>query len=94
MSDPKDIQPISDRDPTAPKANPPLTVMSLSIRTIVNHKANHREIVCATARIWSNSELPFGADGNCCLPVRLQSTWMIQHHQRHSRVACEPLSVP
>ena len=94
MSDPKDIQPISDRDPTAPKANPPLTVMSLSIRTIVNHKANHREIVCATARIWSNSELPFGADSNCCLPVRLQSTWMIQHHQRHSRVACEPSSVP
>ncbi|EPT01010.1 hypothetical protein FOMPIDRAFT_1030188 [Fomitopsis schrenkii] len=57
VSDPKDIQPISDRDPTMPKANPPLTVMSLSIRTIVNHKENHREIICATARIWSNIDL-------------------------------------
>ncbi|KAH9933419.1 ribonuclease H-like domain-containing protein [Fomitopsis serialis] len=57
VSDPKDFQPISDRDPTAPKANPPLTVMSLSIRTIVNHKENNREIVCATVRIWSNIDL-------------------------------------
>ena len=66
VSDPKDIQPISDRDPTAPKANPPLTVMSLSIRTIVNHKENHREIVCATARIWSNSEYPVECWLNYC----------------------------
>ncbi|TFY64658.1 hypothetical protein EVJ58_g2476 [Rhodofomes roseus] len=57
VSDPKDIKPISDRDPTAPKATPPLTVMSLSIRTIVNHKENNREIICATARIWSNIDL-------------------------------------
>ena len=71
VSDPKDIRPISDRDPTAPKANPPLTVMSLSIRTIVNHKANHREIVCATARIWSNSELPLDTDSDVLLTVPL-----------------------
>ena len=94
VSDPKDIRPISDRDPTAPKANPPLTVMSLSIRTIVNHKANHREIVCATARIWSNSELPLDTDSEYCSPFRFQSTSMTQHHQRHFRVVCEPSSVP
>jgi DNA polymerase alpha subunit A len=34
---------------------PPLNVMSLSVRTIVNHQENKREIVCASARIWHNS---------------------------------------
>ena len=56
MSDPKDINPFPDTDHDAPKDMPPLTVMSLSVRTVVNHKENKREIVCATARIWSNSE--------------------------------------
>ena len=56
MSDPKDINPFPDADPDAPKDMPPLTVMSLSVRTVVNHKANKREIVCSTARIWANSK--------------------------------------
>ena len=56
MSDPKDINPFPETDPDAPKDMPPLTVMSLSIRTVVNHKENKREVVCATARIWANSE--------------------------------------
>jgi len=38
--------------------------MSLSVRTIVNHKENKREIVCATARIWHNSK-----------PVRLEKIY-------------------
>ncbi|SJL03302.1 related to POL1-DNA-directed DNA polymerase alpha, 180 KD subunit [Armillaria ostoyae] len=54
VSDPKDFNPFSDSDPSAPKDTPPLTVMSLSVRTIVNHAENMREIVCATARIWHN----------------------------------------
>ncbi|KAK0207637.1 hypothetical protein IW262DRAFT_1418425 [Armillaria fumosa] len=54
VSDPKDFNPFSDSDPSAPKDTPPLTVMSLSIRTIVNHTENMKEIVCATARIWHN----------------------------------------
>ncbi|KAK0238467.1 hypothetical protein EDD85DRAFT_904879 [Armillaria nabsnona] len=54
VSDPKDFNPFSDSDPSAPKETPPLTVMSLSVRTIVNHAENMREIVCATARIWHN----------------------------------------
>jgi DNA polymerase alpha subunit A len=56
VSDPKDINPFLDSDTDAPKDIPPLTVMSLSVRTIVNHKENKREVVCTTARIWSNSE--------------------------------------
>ncbi|PCH44462.1 hypothetical protein WOLCODRAFT_105176 [Wolfiporia cocos MD-104 SS10] len=57
VSDPKDINPFSETDDQAPKVVPPLTVVSLSLRTIVNHKENNREIVCATARIWSNLDL-------------------------------------
>ncbi|TCD69077.1 DNA-directed DNA polymerase alpha catalytic subunit pol1 [Steccherinum ochraceum] len=57
VSDPKDLNPFPDTDPTAPKEIPPLTVASLSLRTIVNHQANNREIVCATARIWSNIQI-------------------------------------
>jgi hypothetical protein len=56
VSDPKDVNPFPETDHEAPKDLPPLTVMSLSTRTVVNHKENKREIVCATARIWSNSE--------------------------------------
>ncbi|GBE89232.1 hypothetical protein SCP_1502400 [Sparassis crispa] len=46
VSDPKDINAFSDTDVQAPKETPPLTVMSLSLNTIVNHKENDREIVC------------------------------------------------
>lgn len=56
MSEPKDINPFPETDPNAPKDMPPLTVMSLSLRTIVNYKENKREVVCATARTWSNRE--------------------------------------
>ncbi|KAH9935987.1 uncharacterized protein BXZ73DRAFT_45345 [Epithele typhae] len=57
VSDPKDINPIADLDPDLPKENPPLTIVSLSLRTIVNHRENIREIVCLTARIWSNTNI-------------------------------------
>jgi DNA polymerase alpha subunit A len=56
VEDPKDVIPFSETDPNAPRDTPPLTIVSLSIRTIVNHQENIREIVCATARIWSNSK--------------------------------------
>ncbi|KAK0468553.1 DNA polymerase family B-domain-containing protein [Armillaria novae-zelandiae] len=54
VSDPKDFNPFSDSDPSALKDTPPLTVMSLSVQTIVNHTENMKEIVCVTARIWHN----------------------------------------
>lgn len=43
-------------DAAAPKANPPLTIMSLSARTVVHLSENKREMVCASARVWSNGE--------------------------------------
>ncbi|KAI0321598.1 hypothetical protein OF83DRAFT_251189 [Amylostereum chailletii] len=54
VSDPKDFNPFSEADDNAPKNIPPLTIASLSVRTIVNHQENKREIVCASARIWSS----------------------------------------
>ncbi|KAK2465466.1 hypothetical protein APHAL10511_002358 [Amanita phalloides] len=57
VSDPKDINPFSETDPAAPKDLPPLTIMSLSVRTIINHKENQREVVCLTSRIWHNMSI-------------------------------------
>ncbi|GBE89178.1 hypothetical protein SCP_1501860 [Sparassis crispa] len=57
VSDPKDVNAFSDTDIQFPKETPPLTVMSLGLNTVVNHKENNREIVCATARIWSNLQI-------------------------------------
>ncbi|KAJ6561161.1 DNA polymerase family B-domain-containing protein [Mycena vulgaris] len=54
VSDPKDVNPFPETDATAPKDTPPLTVMSLSVRTIVNHQENKREVVCVAARTWHN----------------------------------------
>lgn len=53
--DPKDINTFPEGDSNAPKELPPLNIVSLSVRTIVNHQENKREIVCLTARIWQNS---------------------------------------
>lgn len=35
---------------------PPLTVMSLSARSIVNHQDNKKEIVGTSARVWQDSK--------------------------------------
>lgn len=56
VNDPKDFNPFLETDPNAPKEVPPLTIASLTVRTIVNHAENIREIVCVSARIWSNCE--------------------------------------
>ncbi|KAG5220023.1 DNA-directed DNA polymerase alpha catalytic [Salix suchowensis] len=40
VSDPKDLNPFPESDSEAPKDIPPLKVMSLSLRTIVNHRDN------------------------------------------------------
>lgn len=55
MSNPKDFNPFPDTDPGAPKDMPPLNVLSLSVRTIVNYQDNKREVLCATARFWNES---------------------------------------
>ncbi|KAG8930695.1 DNA-directed DNA polymerase alpha catalytic subunit pol1 [Tulasnella sp. 418] len=54
VSDPKELGPFAETDAQAPRDMPPLTVMSFSLRTIINHLSNQREIVCATARFWED----------------------------------------
>jgi DNA polymerase alpha subunit A len=53
VANPKDISPLTDN---VKLDMPPLTIMSLSLRTVVNHKDNKREIVCIAARVWEGSE--------------------------------------
>ncbi|KAF8813033.1 DNA polymerase alpha catalytic subunit [Phlegmacium glaucopus] len=57
VTNPKDFNPFPETDVNAPKDMPPLNVMSLSVRTVVNHQENKREIVCASARIWHNMQI-------------------------------------
>ncbi|KAJ1580306.1 hypothetical protein NDA11_003538 [Ustilago hordei] len=57
IDDPKDISPISDADTTSPRETPPLTVMSLAIRTVVNHKENKQELVAVSARTWTDHQI-------------------------------------
>ncbi|KAK8846576.1 hypothetical protein IAR55_005662 [Kwoniella newhampshirensis] len=52
VSDPKKVNPFSETDPSAPKDTPPLTIMSVSLRTIVNHRENKTELLCASTRTW------------------------------------------
>ncbi|MCO5552885.1 hypothetical protein L7F22_006404 [Adiantum nelumboides] len=57
VDDAKFVKPFADTDQDAPRDTPPLTVMSLSVRTIINHKENKREIVACAARTWKDTQL-------------------------------------
>ncbi|KZV91997.1 hypothetical protein EXIGLDRAFT_615021, partial [Exidia glandulosa HHB12029] len=57
VNDPKMVNPFSDSDAKAPRDMPPLNIMSLSLRTIVNHQDNQRELVCASARVWTDMRI-------------------------------------
>jgi DNA polymerase alpha subunit A len=46
------VNPFPETDQAAPKDIPPLTVMSLAVRTIVNHEANCQEILAVTTSVW------------------------------------------
>jgi DNA polymerase alpha subunit A len=48
VSDLKDINPFPEMDADVLKEMR-LTVVSLNVRTIVNHQENKREVVCTTA---------------------------------------------
>ncbi|KAG8857126.1 DNA-directed DNA polymerase alpha catalytic subunit pol1 [Serendipita sp. 411] len=54
VSNPDLVSPLSDQ---ILKDMPPLTIMSLSSRTVVNHKDNKREIVCISARVWEGNNI-------------------------------------
>ncbi|WVQ68773.1 uncharacterized protein L199_006982 [Kwoniella botswanensis] len=57
VSDPKTVNPFSETDNSAPKDTPPLTIMSISLRTIVNHRENKTELLCATTRTWEGCNI-------------------------------------
>lgn len=61
-NDPKLVKPFADSDAQAPRDTPPLTVMSVAVRSVVNHELNRREVITASLRIWENSQCSmFGA---------------------------------
>ncbi|KAG9017950.1 DNA-directed DNA polymerase alpha catalytic subunit pol1 [Tulasnella sp. 427] len=57
VDEPKAVNPFSESDDNAPRDIPPLTVMSISVRTIVNHQTNQREIVSAASRFWKDMNI-------------------------------------
>lgn len=61
VDDPKTVNPFADNDEEAPKEVPPLTITSVSVREIVNHKENKREIVAITLRTWKDSASPYSS---------------------------------
>ncbi|KAJ3366619.1 DNA-directed DNA polymerase alpha catalytic subunit pol1 [Kappamyces sp. JEL0680] len=54
VRDPKKVACVNyDTEPSAPKASPPLVVMSLNMRTIMNHAKNINEIVSISALVYN-----------------------------------------
>ncbi|KAJ2960289.1 hypothetical protein NQZ79_g4309 [Umbelopsis isabellina] len=51
IEDPKLCNPLKDANGNAPKDIPPLVVMSLSLRTVMNHQKHVNEIVAASAMV-------------------------------------------
>lgn len=49
-----DVHTFDQNDPAAPTAAPPLTILSLSLRTVLHNTKNTSEIVCASARVWQD----------------------------------------
>jgi DNA polymerase alpha subunit A len=64
VHDPKNVNPFSETDQDAPKDAPPLTMMSIAMRTIVNHRENKTELLCVTTRTWEGCESPLGSPRN------------------------------
>jgi DNA polymerase Pol2 len=52
VDNPKDVNSFSEADANAPKEMPPITVMSINARTIINHNMNSQEILAVTTAIW------------------------------------------
>ncbi|KAK0558719.1 DNA-directed DNA polymerase alpha catalytic subunit pol1 [Tilletia horrida] len=57
VEDPKNIAPFPDTDENAPKEIPPLNVMSISARTVVNFQRNQKEVVLLNATTWPEVNL-------------------------------------
>jgi len=57
VDSPKKVNPFDDADESAPKDTPPLTFLSIALRTIVNHRENKTEILVATTRTWEGMNI-------------------------------------
>ncbi|CAG8559948.1 13104_t:CDS:10 [Acaulospora morrowiae] len=53
VENPKCINPVSEVDLLEPLKPPPLRIMSLSLRTVMNHQKHVNEIVAFSARVYS-----------------------------------------
>lgn len=53
-----------EAEPNAPKVSPPLVVMSLNMRTIMNEKKNVNEIVALSALVY-NKGMSFELLNSC-----------------------------
>ena len=57
VDDPKTANPLKDEDGNRPLHVPPLVVMSLSLRTIMNDKKNINEIIAASALVCDQLQI-------------------------------------
>ncbi|KAI9317482.1 DNA polymerase family B-domain-containing protein [Dichotomocladium elegans] len=54
VDDPKAVNPLRDENGNLPDHVPPLVVLSISLRTIMNHKKTENEIVAASGLVFTN----------------------------------------
>lgn len=52
------ISVFDPNDDASPKASPPLTIMSISLRTVIHLTENKREVVCASTRVYVDGPSP------------------------------------
>ncbi|KAI9099252.1 DNA polymerase family B-domain-containing protein [Phlyctochytrium arcticum] len=62
INDPKTLKPFDANDDDAPKNIPPLVVMSLAIRTVMNHKKHVNEIVTASGLVYHSVPIDGGSN--------------------------------
>lgn len=54
VNEPKQVKTFAETDETAPKTTPPLVVMNLSCKTVMNHQKHVNEVVMASALVYHN----------------------------------------
>lgn len=54
IADVNDIDVLASDNPLSPKGTPPLTIMSLSLRTVMHLATEKSEVVCASIRVWKD----------------------------------------
>ncbi|KAJ8662546.1 hypothetical protein O0I10_001507 [Lichtheimia ornata] len=57
VNDPKLVNPLKDQDGNAPTHMPPLVVLALSLRTVMNHQKNENEIVAASGLVCNQVQI-------------------------------------